>query len=90
MILEGDPGGIYNLANELSRTPRADVVDTLYRLAIARGVVGAPLNYGWFLAREGRHREALTQFTAATRRGTPSPPSTWARRTGRWAATGTP
>lgn len=74
MILEGDPGGIFNLANELSRTPRADVVDTLYRLAIARGVVGAPLNYGWFLTREGRHREALAQFTAAHEAGDPLAP----------------
>lgn len=74
MILEGDTGGIFNLANELSRTPGADVVDTLYRLAIVRGVAEAPLNYGWFLTREGRHREALSQFTAAHEAGDPLAP----------------
>ena len=71
LILSGDPDGLFNAANDLTRVSKSEAVEVLYRLAIEQGVKEAYLNYGLFLRDINRPKDALVQFEKAHAVGDP-------------------
>jgi tetratricopeptide (TPR) repeat protein len=71
LILENDPSGLFNTANDLRSITKNDAIEILYRMAIERGVKEAYLNFGYFLTGCNRTKEAIDQFMLAHENGDP-------------------
>lgn len=65
MVLDGDPDGLFNTANDLQKMGKTDIIETLYLMAIERGVNEAYLNLGLFLNGLGRIKEAIPHYRRA-------------------------
>ncbi|ALE06769.1 hypothetical protein AL755_17090 [Arthrobacter sp. ERGS1:01] len=65
LILADDPDGLFNTANDLQLVSKNELVETLYLMAIDRGVVEASLNLGLFLRGLNRDADAIPHFHKA-------------------------
>lgn len=68
-LLEGDPDGAFNLANDLCHGHVDEVIEELYKCAIAQGVNDAFLNLGNFYDSRGNESRARQMWEKAYESG---------------------